>query len=79
MLIKKVLPAIVEKWPGNHDCIIEVQQDNAKPHIKDNDAEWRVAVEATGWNIRLTQQPPNSLDLNVLDLGLFSAIQSKQY
>ncbi|OMP03915.1 hypothetical protein COLO4_10110 [Corchorus olitorius] len=31
-----------------------------------------------GFDIRLTYQPPNSPDLNVLDLGFFAAIQSLQ-
>uniref|UniRef100_H3GMD1 Tc1-like transposase DDE domain-containing protein n=1 Tax=Phytophthora ramorum TaxID=164328 RepID=H3GMD1_PHYRM len=32
-----------------------------------------------GWNIRMYCQPPNSPDLNVLDLGLFAALQALQY
>ncbi|KAF7833179.1 mariner transposase [Senna tora] len=32
-----------------------------------------------GFDIRLMCQPPNSPDMNVLDLGFFSAIQSLQY
>ena len=31
-----------------------------------------------GWNISLFNQPPNSPDLNVLDLGYFNAIQALQ-
>ncbi|GAA0139338.1 hypothetical protein LIER_00903 [Lithospermum erythrorhizon] len=30
-------------------------------------------------NLQLICQPPNSLELNILDLGFFSAIQSLQY
>ena len=29
--------------------------------------------------IQLVQQPPNSLDMNVLDLGFFRSIQTLQY
>jgi hypothetical protein len=32
-----------------------------------------------GFNIRLKGQPPNSPDMNILDLGFFRAIQSIQY
>lgn len=31
-----------------------------------------------GWNITLFNQPPNSPDMNVLDLGYFNAIQALQ-
>ncbi|MCP4504234.1 MAG: hypothetical protein GY822_30295 [Deltaproteobacteria bacterium] len=80
MLIGKVLPAIVEKWPESmryHP--LQIQQDNARPHIAANDKDWVDAVAATGMDVQLVNQPPNSPDLNVLDLGLFSAIQARQY
>jgi len=32
-----------------------------------------------GWSIQLKNQPPNSPDLNILDLGFFNTIQSLQY
>lgn len=79
-LIEKVLPAIREKWPK--DCVrdpIFIQQDNARTHIDHNDAEFCEAAKLGGFDIRLMCQPPNSPDLNVLDLGFFSAIQSLQY
>ena len=36
--------------------------------------------EATsdGWDIKLMNQPPNSPDFNILDLGFFNSIQSLQ-
>lgn len=79
-LIEKVLPAIREKWPK--DCVrdpIFIQQDNARTHIDHNDAEFCEAAKLGGFDIRLMCQPPNSPDLNVLNLGFFSAIQSLQY
>ncbi|MCP4502171.1 MAG: hypothetical protein GY822_19615, partial [Deltaproteobacteria bacterium] len=80
MLVEKILPAIVDKWPGNYrQHKILIQQDNATPHIKSTDPEWAEAVGATGLDVDLVQQPANSPDLNVLDLGLFSAIQSHQF
>ena len=37
------------------------------------------AAERLELNIKLICQPPNSPDLNVLDLGYFTAIQGLQY
>lgn len=53
-----------------------IQQDNAKTHIDVNDLEFVQAAQLDGWNIQMTCQPPNSPDLNVLDLGFFAAIQA---
>ena len=71
-LIEKVLPAIKEKWPAEErGCPIFIQQDNAKTHIAVDDLDFCRAAQADGWDIRLMCQPPNSLDLNILDLGFF--------
>ncbi|WOG99681.1 hypothetical protein DCAR_0519035 [Daucus carota subsp. sativus] len=80
MMIDKVLPAIESMWPGGHSGgIIFVQQDNAKPHISVDDPEFVEDVKRNGFDIRLCFQPPNSPDLNVLDLGFFRAIQTLQH
>lgn len=80
MMIDKVLPAIESMWPGgNSGGIIFVQQDNAKPHISVDDPEFVEAAKRNGFDIRLCFQPPNSPDLNVLDLGFFRAIQTLQH
>ncbi|XP_074293752.1 uncharacterized protein LOC141620902 [Silene latifolia] len=76
MLIGKVLPELKRKWPANASKTIYIQQDNARPHIKNSDADFREAASNDGWNIQLVQQPPNSPDMNVLDLGFFRDIQS---
>jgi len=55
---------------------IFIQQDNACTHIAIDDPAFVQAAQADGWDIRLTSQPPNSPDLNVLDLGIFAAIQA---
>ncbi|XP_059634636.1 uncharacterized protein LOC132276975 [Cornus florida] len=79
-LIEKVLPAIRAKWPcGGMMETIYIQQDNAKPHIDPLDAEFLEGATKDGFDIWLTFQPPNSLDLNVLGLGYIRAIQSLQY
>ncbi|KAF2310203.1 hypothetical protein GH714_007196 [Hevea brasiliensis] len=76
-LIEKVLPAIKAKWPREDSSHpIFIQQDNARTHIDKNDDEFCRAAAQDGFDIRLLCQPPNSPDLNVLDLGFFSAIQS---
>lgn len=79
-LIEKVLPAIRAKWPASDsNNPIFLQQDNARPHIGNNDLEFIEAARQDGFDIRLCFQPSNSPDLNVLDLGFFRAIQSLQY
>ncbi|XP_048502969.1 uncharacterized protein LOC125498744 [Beta vulgaris subsp. vulgaris] len=78
-LINEVLPAIRAKWPAGSCKEIWIQQDNARPHINVNDADFNEAATKDGFQIRLTCQPAQSPDLNVLDLGFFAAIQSLQY
>nr|GLL21131.1 uncharacterized protein LOC109190808 isoform X1 [Ipomoea trifida] len=63
-LIDYVLPAIRAKWPLSSSKSIFIQQDNARPHISVNDAEFLEAAQKDGFDIRLTCQPPNSPDMN---------------
>ncbi|CAA0807020.1 Unknown protein [Striga hermonthica] len=78
-LIEKVIPSIIEKWPrSDYGETIYVQQDNARTHVLPNDPDFVAAASQNGFDIRLTCQPPNSPDLNILDLGYFRAIQSLQ-
>jgi hypothetical protein len=77
--VEKILPAIKEKWPREEiGQPIFIQQDNARTHIDCNDEEFCRAASQDGFDIRLMRQPPNSPDLNVLDLGYFRSIQSLQ-
>ncbi|CAH9102271.1 unnamed protein product [Cuscuta epithymum] len=78
-LIEKVVPAIKSKWPIHGSKTIFIQQDNATPHIKSSDPEFKAVAKADGFDIHLTCQPTNSPDLNILDLGFFNAIQSLQH
>ncbi|KAM3201479.1 hypothetical protein P3L10_033842 [Capsicum annuum] len=79
-LIENVLPAIRAKWPASDsNNPIFLQQDNARPHIGNNDLEFIEAARQDGFDMRLCFQPSNSPDLNVLDLSFFRAIQSLQY
>ena len=76
-LINKVIPAIQDKWPDDDEgATIFIQQDNAKPHVLPNDVAFREAVEQTDLDIRLLQQPPNSPELNCLDLCFHNSLQS---
>ncbi|XP_054808729.1 uncharacterized protein LOC129310844 [Prosopis cineraria] len=79
-LIDKVLLEIKAKWPTCHaNETIFVEQDNAPCHIDNNDEDFCMAASDGGFDIRLISQPPNSPDLNILDLRYFRAIQSLQY
>lgn len=79
-LLNKVIPAIKSKWPREEmGYPIFIQQDNARTHISYDDEEFRRVASEDGFDIRLMCQPPNSPDLNVLDLGFFNAIQSLQH
>lgn len=75
MLVENLFPAIKSKWPTRRTPIY-VQQDGAGAHVKETDADVAFNGKKYGWDIQLRTQPPNSPDFNVLDLGLFRAIQS---
>ncbi|KAK9682246.1 hypothetical protein RND81_10G060800 [Saponaria officinalis] len=77
-LIEQVIPAIKSVWPEGLSKHIYIQQDNAKPHIQNNDPEFMAAANSDGFHIQLVFQPPNSPDLNCNDLGYFRALQSLQ-
>lgn len=80
LLMEKVIPSVLEKWPvdNSHQTII-LQHDNAKPHISPTDPELCDFIQSTNWDIKICPQPPNSPDLNILDLGFFRAIASVQH
>jgi hypothetical protein len=79
-LLEHVIPAIKAQWPrGEKAKPIWIQQDNATPHQLQDDRDIAEAGQSGGWDIRLLNQPPNSPDLNALDLGYFTSIQSLQY
>ena len=78
LLISKLLPAIVEKWPRTDRLSrkIWIQQDGAKSHINTDDNEFKEALQDQEINAGLYTQAVNSPDVNLLDLGFFQAIQS---
>lgn len=76
-MCQKVIPAIQDKWPDEDAGRTSyIQQDNATPHIRPNDPVFLQVVAQTDLNIVLIQQPPNSPDMNILDLCFFRSIQS---
>ncbi|KAH9102403.1 hypothetical protein AeMF1_021011 [Aphanomyces euteiches] len=80
-LIDEVLPAIVSKWP-TPKRVIKLQHDNARPHVGTTDPILAAVFrdyQSLGWSFSLNPQPPNSPDLNILDLGFFASIQSLQH
>jgi hypothetical protein len=76
MLENELIPALLTRWPSGWNKTIRIQQDGAKAHVKDNDEWLNEALEEVGLDARLYTQPPNSPDVNILDLGFFRAIQS---
>ena len=79
MLISNVLPSIREKWPTANQFPIKLQHDNSRAHISSNDPQFLSEAMRDGFEISIEPQCPNSPDTNILDLGLFRAIQSKQH
>ncbi|XP_057248855.1 uncharacterized protein LOC125494680 [Beta vulgaris subsp. vulgaris] len=79
MIVNTIIPAIMRNWPEGVSKEIYIQQDNARPHIHASDPQFIAAATQNGFNIQLINQPAQSPDLNVLDLGFFRAIQALQY
>ncbi|KAF0684088.1 hypothetical protein As57867_023838, partial [Aphanomyces stellatus] len=78
MLVDNVIPAIRSKWPADETKRVKIQQDNARPHVHPLDANVIAACKEECWEMQIVCQPPNSPDMNVLDLGFFRAIQTLQ-
>ena len=57
---------------------IVLQQDNATPHklVTTHNEQIILKCAELGLTVEIRNQPPNSPDLNILDLGLFRALQS---
>ena len=63
---------------GHAKTSVVIQIDGAKPHIKGSiQSAIATACNANGFSTALRQQPANSPDFNVLDLGFFSSLQKK--
>ena len=66
LLISKLLPAIVEKWPRMDRLLrkIWIQQDGTKSHISTDDSEFKEALHDQEINVGLYTQAANSPDVN---------------
>ncbi len=82
LILDKLLPAIKEKCPIAmlHNRIF-IQHDNAPAHKTVSTALPELVAKSLelGINVAICEQPPNSPDLNVLDLGIFCALQCHQF
>jgi hypothetical protein len=85
LLMDCVVQAIIDKWPLSEfqdpNLKIMIQQDNAGGHCAADDEDLLEYVESIhlSHKIGFYNQPPNSPDLNVLDLGLFNALEHAYY
>ena len=77
LLITKLIPAIVEKWPTSDRNSKKsfIQQDGANNHIREDDKLFNDRLEENGVNEELYTQSATSPEVNLLDLGFFRAIQ----
>jgi hypothetical protein len=75
----------MDKWPvgqfADPSFVIKVQQDGAGGHISHMDEYLNDTIEELGLQgkVEFYTQPANSPDLNILDLGLFNALQAEYY
>jgi len=80
-LVNKVIPAICDKFPRTRSRgkdVIYIQHDNPNSHRVGE--LFNQACDANNrLSIRLKEQPANSPDTNVLDLGLFRVLQSSAW
>jgi hypothetical protein len=81
-LFDKLLPAIASKCPASMlSRKIYLQQDNAPAHkaIKPEHWEFELPCAELGIHVEPVFQPPNSPDLNILDLCFFNSLQSYNF
>ncbi|KAF0760335.1 hypothetical protein AaE_003582 [Aphanomyces astaci] len=70
--LQKVVPAVLARFPvGDLRRGVRIQQDNASPHRQ---VTITFLQNAGIQNVGIMNQPPNSPDFNVLDLGFFNSI-----
>ena len=78
-IMGKLSDAIDDKWPpAQRNRTVLVQMDNASPHITESNEFWQKKRQGKRQTVRLIRQPPLSTNLNILNLGLWNSIQSRQ-
>lgn len=90
-MIEKVVPATRAKWPDNtvgakdlaedNKNIIAIQEDNATPHGGSEDLEWKCLLVDPNERVLIEsrEQPANSPDTNLCDLGFFRALAANYW
>jgi hypothetical protein len=81
-VLDKVIPDIILKWPRDQSQIttIATQHDNAPAHFGKDEPHFLAATSIDPeWAFDLNEQPANSPDMKILDLGFFSSFQSFQW
>jgi hypothetical protein len=69
-----IIDKIMEKFQP--DSKIEIQMDNASPHTGNNSVEnMNTLLEERNIDGLYILQPPNSPDMNILDLAIFNSLQ----
>ena len=77
MIIHRVIPAIELQWPQAYrNATIFLQHDNASSHFGNDDVLFQQRCAQSKLDMKIYFQPPNSPDLNVLDLGFFASLQA---
>ena len=82
LLLEQVVPAVEQLCPqgewASPQVLIRIQQDGLSAHIKPDNGKWLEGLEQKGLEnkILLYTQPANSPDLNINNLGFFSALQA---
>ena len=73
-----IFDAIKEKMPWMKGKPIIIQHDGAKPHDGNGNKDFLNDEGCKeGWNISIVTQPPQSPDLNILDLGFFNGLKKR--
>ena len=78
VIIQKLIPSIVEVFPRDTITII-IQLDGSSAHNVDDDMDLFWEITERNLSTKLEKQPPQSPDLNVLNLGYFTSIQGLQH
>lgn len=79
-ICEKAIPAAIAKWPRDRSRSVQhigIQHDNPNTHFKPTDPQFLAVANAHHrFKFHIREQPANSPDTNILDLGFFRALQT---
>jgi hypothetical protein len=82
-ICNKLIPRVCSVWPRDRSVrtqMIAIQQDNPPTHMGPTDPTWlQAANRDSRFKFTLREQPAQSPDTNILDLGLFAALQAAHW